>query len=59
MKLTKEDYIVAGGYVAWIVIFWFLGKKVHMTPATAFFGLAALTGIYAGLVKFAKKILAV
>ena len=46
---TKERIICAAGYVAWIVVFWFLSNKVLMTPATAFFGLAALTAVYAGL----------
>ena len=57
----KETVIKSTLYVVWIVVFWFLGKKVeNMTPATAFFGLAALTGVFTALYWFVKtKILGI
>lgn len=56
----KETVIKSTLYVVWIVVFWFLGKKHMATPATAFFGLAALTGVFSALYWFVKtKILGI
>ena len=46
---TRKRVICAAFYVVWIVVTWFLGKKHLMTPADAFFGLAALTAFYAAV----------
>ena len=55
--IDKEDAIIAGGYVAFIAVFWLIGGG-SVGKATAFFGLAALTGFYAVLVRTIKKLLA-
>jgi hypothetical protein len=55
MKLSREDLYVIGGYVAFIALFWFLGASPKMTKFEAFFGLAALTGVYAVAVRIVKK----
>jgi len=58
MKMSKTLWI-AIAYVVYVVLFWFIGTDLHkkMTPAEAFFGMAALAGLfYAGL-KFVEKIL--
>lgn len=54
---TKERILVAAGYFIWIVVFWFLGKPHMMTPASAFFGLAALTAVFAALCGFVKSMI--
>ena len=43
---TKAAAIKTALYLATIIVFWFLGEKHLMTPATAFFGLAALTLVF-------------
>lgn len=54
---TKERVIRTTFYLVFIVIFWLIGPAHKMSPATAFFGLAALTGLYNVLFTWAKKIL--
>lgn len=53
--IDKGDAIVAGGYIVFILAFWLLGPTAKIGKATAFFGLAALTGFYAILVRTIKK----
>lgn len=55
---TKERIICAAFYVAWVIVFWFLGKRHMMTPASAFFGLAALTAVFAAVYGFVKSMVA-
>lgn len=52
---TRGRIICAGGYVVWIVVLWFLGKRHMMTPGEAFFGLAALTAVYAAIFAIVKS----
>ncbi len=54
---TKERVIRTVVFVVFIVVAWFVGPVHKMSPATAFFGLAALTGVYNVLFTWAKKIL--
>ena len=51
---AKERVLIVALYLVWILVMWFGGKKHLATPAEAFFGLAALTGVYAGLYVFVK-----
>ena len=51
---TKERILIVVLYLVWIVVFWFLGKKHLATPGEAFFGLAALTGVFAAICIFVK-----
>ncbi len=45
-RISEKTKWRLGLYVAFIVLFWFLGKAHTMKPATAFFGLAALTLVF-------------
>ena len=54
---TKERVIRTALYIAFIVVFWLVGPSEKISKATAFFGLAALTGIYNVCFTWAKKIL--
>lgn len=60
MKLTpiwKERIKITGGYMLFMILFWFLGKAHNMKPLTAFLGIGVLTGFYALLVIWIKKLL--
>lgn len=54
---TRRRLIIAAAYIVWIVAFWLLGPTAKIGKATAFFGLAALTGVFAGIVLVVEKIL--
>ncbi|HDT13900.1 MAG TPA: hypothetical protein ENO03_06025 [Candidatus Aminicenantes bacterium] len=54
---TKERIIRTALYIVFIVVFWLFGPSEKISKATAFFGLAALTGIYNVGFTWAKKIL--
>lgn len=55
MKINKSTLWHVGLYVAFIILFWFLGPTEKMDKATAFFGVVALSlafeFIYQGIVK--------
>jgi hypothetical protein len=55
MKLTKKQLFIGGGYVLFVLLFWFVGAH-SMSKFTAFFGLTALNVIYAGTVWIIGKI---
>ncbi|MFA5377895.1 MAG: hypothetical protein WC455_19250 [Dehalococcoidia bacterium] len=55
MKLTKRNLFIGGGYILFILLFWLIGAH-SMSQFTAFFGLAALTAVYAGAVWTIGKI---
>jgi hypothetical protein len=57
MKLSKEQVIIAIGWVVFMILFWFLGKPHQMSPVTAFFGVGLLTAVYAGLCVVVKHLL--
>lgn len=56
-KPTKEQWLIAAGWVVFMFLFWFLGAEKSMGKTTAFFGIIPLTAVYAVLVIFIKKIL--
>lgn len=58
-KPTKEQWVIAAGWVVFMILFWLLGASPKLTKAEAFFGLVALTVVYAGVVFVVKKILPV
>jgi len=45
-SISKKAQIKFGAYAVFILVFWFLGPAHKMTPATAFFGLGALTIVF-------------
>ncbi len=54
---TKERIFRVALYLVIIVVLWFIGSPKKVSPATAFFGLAAITGLYNLAFSWAKKIL--
>jgi CDP-diglyceride synthetase len=56
MKPTKTQLAILGGWIAFVIVFWFLGPTQKMDKATAFFGLAAITLVYAGIVWVVTKV---
>ena len=56
LSVNKEDKIVAGAYVAYMILFYFIG--ITGARFSAFVALVLLTGLFALGVRWAKKILA-
>jgi len=56
MKLTKENYVVAIGYVLFMALFYFVGAT--KARVTDFIAISLLAGFYVAGVWFVKKILA-
>jgi hypothetical protein len=55
MKINKETLIIAGGYVLFMLIFYFIG--VTKAGFVDFLAVAALSGFYCALVFWVKKII--